>query len=201
MSRAGRSRHKKLPLAKFAPIPVDGIKFAASILTAPEFRVWVCLCAQSQQWSNGTANLTRPVIREYHLGSTRTVTQAIRKLIESGLIVQTRKHRQHVCAMFGVTHLPANLDAMEKQGVSATTWEALKFKSSATNSGTAAARPHGKRYCDHIGSAEPLNGPPARPHGNRKGAFSGIPARPQGTQSKNPPSATATESGGEGVLQ
>jgi hypothetical protein len=185
-----RRRGYRLPPGKFAPIPVDLVKRAAGLLSAPEFRVWICLCAQSQLWSNGTANLTRSVIREFHLGSTRVVTSSIRKLIDAGLAKRTRPARQHVCAMFAVTHLPLNRDAMAKQGINVTTWEALESESSETNSGSAVARPMGKRYCDRMGSAEPPHTASARPQGNRNPPFSTLSARPQGNTSKTLPSGT-----------
>lgn len=201
MSRRKRSRGHKLPPGKFVAIPADTLKQSLAILTAGEFRVFICLCAQSQPWSNGTAYLTKSVIREYRLGSTRTVTAATAKLIEAELIRRTRRARQHVAARYGVTHLPLNLDAMAKQGFSGTTSEALDDESSDSHSGSAAARPHRKRYRDHIGSAEPLNGSSAEPHRKRKPPFSTISAEPQGKRSKTLPSPTADSTATEGVLQ
>jgi hypothetical protein len=194
-----KNRGYRLPPGKFAAIPIDVLKRASRALSAPELRVWVCLCAQSQPWSNGTANLTRSVIKEFSLGSTRNVTSAIRALVSSGLVKQTRRARQHVCAMYAVTHMSLNPDAMAKHGISATTSEALKDESSETNRGTAGARPTGNGYCDHVGSAEPQNTPSARPQGNRNASFSTIPARPQGTQSKNLPSTTGDSGAANGV--
>ena len=201
MSRRKRTRGHRLPPGKFVAVPMDTLKQALSILSSSEFRVFICLCAQSQPWANGTACLTKSVIRDYRLGSTRNVTAALRRLIGAGMVRRTRRPRQHVAARYGMTHLPLNLDAMAKLGFSATTGEPLDDAASDSDSGSAAARPQWKRLRDHMGSAEPLNGTPARPQGNRNGAFSGISARPHGKQSKNLPSATAMESGPEGVLQ
>lgn len=131
MSRRSR-RRKTLPPGKFLTIPLPVAKTALGTLSGPEFRSFIAICAQSQPWSNGTAMLCRSVIREFSLGSARTVTEATKKMLEHGLIVQTRKAAQHRAAMFGVTHMPLNLDAMEKAGaaplrtVSASNVEALK---------------------------------------------------------------------------
>lgn len=113
MSRK-RKRGYKLPPGKFASIPVEHLKHAAGILSACELRVWIAICAQSQPWSNGTAKLCRSVVREFHLGSWTTVSAATEKLIEAKLIKRTRKFRPRHCALYGVTHMPLNYDAMEK---------------------------------------------------------------------------------------
>ncbi|WP_129648580.1 hypothetical protein [Peristeroidobacter agariperforans] len=113
MSRPRKRRHR-LPPGKFATIPVDHLKRAAAILSASELRVWLALCAQSQPWSNGTAKLCRSVVKEFHLGSWTTVSDATQKLIDAKLIVRTRKFRPRHCALYGVTHMPLNYDAMEK---------------------------------------------------------------------------------------
>jgi hypothetical protein len=109
-----RKRKYKLPPGKFASIPVDKLKEAAALLSACELRVWLAVCAQSQPWSNGTAKLCRSVVKEFHLGSWTTVSAATDKLIEAKLIVRTRKFRPRHCALYGVTHMPLNYDAMEK---------------------------------------------------------------------------------------
>lgn len=113
MSRPRKRKHK-LPPGKFASIPVEHLKHAAAILSACELRVWLALCAQSQPWSNGTAKLCRTVVKEFSLGSWTTVSDAIPKLIEAKLIKRTRKARPRHCALYGVTHMPLNYDAMEK---------------------------------------------------------------------------------------
>lgn len=110
-----RKRGYKLPPGKFASIPVDKLKSAAGILSACELRVWLAVCAQSQPWSNGTAKLCRSVVTEFHLGSWTTVTAAVKKLIAAKLIVRTRKFRPRHCALYGVTHMRLNQDAMAKE--------------------------------------------------------------------------------------
>lgn len=109
-----RKRGYKLPPGKFASIPVDRLKHAASVLSAGELRVWLAVCAQSQPWSNGTAKLCRSVVKEFHLGSWTTVSVATEKLIATKLIVRTRKFRPRHCALYGVTHMQLNRDAMDK---------------------------------------------------------------------------------------
>jgi hypothetical protein len=191
VSRRKRTRGHKLPPGKFVAVPIDTLKQALHLLKPSEFRTFVALAAQSQPWSNGTACVTLSVIREYRLGSTRSVTSAIRKLVEAGMIRQTRRPRQHIAARYGMTHLPLNEDAMAKMGFSATTLEALDEHSSNSDSSLAAARPRGKRYRDHVGSAEPPEPGPARPRGKRTGPFSWVSARPRGTRSKTLPGTTA----------
>jgi hypothetical protein len=109
-----KKRGYKLPPGKFASIPVDHLKQAAGILSACELRVWLALCAQSQPWNNGTAKLCRSVVKEFHLGSWTTVSAATEKMIEAKLIVRTRKFRPRHCALYGVTHMALNRDAMDK---------------------------------------------------------------------------------------
>lgn len=113
MSRP-KKRGYKLPPGKFASIPVDQLKRAAAILSASELRVWLAVCAQSQPWSNGTGKLCRSVVKEFSLGSWTTVSAATEKLIAAKLIVRTRKFRPRYCALYGVTHMPLNRDAMDK---------------------------------------------------------------------------------------
>lgn len=113
MSRP-RKRKYKLPPGKFASIPVDKLKEAAALLSACELRIWLAICAQSQPWSNGTAKLCRTVVKEFSLGSWTTVSAATEKLIKAGLIVRTRKARPRHCALYGVTHLSLNHEALEK---------------------------------------------------------------------------------------
>ena len=110
-----RKRAYKLPPGKFASIPVEKLKSAAGVLSACELRVWLALCAQSQPWSNGTAKLCRSVVTEFHLGSWTTVSAAIKKLIAAKLIVRTRRFRPRHCALYGVTHIALNQDAMAKE--------------------------------------------------------------------------------------
>lgn len=117
------------------------------------------------------------------------------------MIRRTRKHRQHVAARYGVTHLDLNVDAMARLGFSATTGELLEEPSSDSDSGSSGARPPGKRYRDHMGSAEPEDGVSVRPQWKRNRPFPGVSERPQGKQSKNLPSGMAITEGSEGVLQ
>jgi hypothetical protein len=193
------SRHKKkghAPKGKYAQIPVEVSKAILAELSAPELRVWFCLCLQCQHWSNGTGKLCRSVIREFHLGSQRVVTAAIRKLIENGHVVRTRKARQRVCALYGVTHLPLNADAMAKEGLGdAEVRSVLRRDSecvSDSNRGSADSAPTSealKVKTDIRGSANPPEVPLALPQGKRIGPISTPLALPQGNTSKNLPSA------------
>jgi hypothetical protein len=117
--RKGKGK-RKLPKV-FMPIPPDDAKKACKVLSGPELRTYFAICAQSQHWNNGTAMLCRPVMHEWNLGSHTTVTAAKNKLLAHGLIVQTRKSAQQRAAMYGVTYLALNDEAMAKAGASATT--------------------------------------------------------------------------------
>lgn len=110
-----KPKAKVLPPGKFIPIPVLVLKDAMSKLSAPELRVWLALCAQSQHWSNGTAKLCRSVVSEFHLGSWTTVTAATKALLAHGFIVRTRKARPRHCALYGVRHIDLNHAAMAKE--------------------------------------------------------------------------------------
>lgn len=117
---ARKGNRSVAPHGKYAQIPVSVSKAVLADLSAPEFRVWFALCMQCQHWSNGTGKLCRQVIREFHLGSQRTVTAASKKLIAGKWIIMTRAARQRRCALYGVTFLPLNNDAMAKEGLSDT---------------------------------------------------------------------------------
>jgi hypothetical protein len=173
----------------------DVAKKAMAILSSAELRVWLAIVLQSPPWRNGTAMLVESVRREYKLGSTRTVTAAKNRMLEAGLIVQTRAGVQHRAAMFGVTHLPLNADAMEKAGCSSPTTSVAQKINPAVPT-VVALEP------DHVGRANPTTSV-ALDRKNQSspttsvayGAKSGDPARPHGSQSKNLPSAMA-DSGG-----
>lgn len=116
-----RRKPKSTPAGgKFAQVPVRLAKSVMVELTAPELRVWLALSLQCLQWANGTGKLCRSVIREFGLGSQRNVTAATKKLIASGRIVLTRAARQRKCALYGVTHLPLNTDALAREGLDQT---------------------------------------------------------------------------------
>jgi hypothetical protein len=181
-------------MGKFAPIPIKELKESLGALSCPEFRVWIALCAQSQRWCNGTAKLTLSVIREFHLGSKRNVSDATRKLIELGLVKRTRTARQRVCALYGVTHLALNADALAKEGVNIRT---ALYGNSGGDDPVAVptgeplvAVPHRNRNRYHVGTAKAPSDPLAVPQGNRIGPFPSVLAVPQGNTSKNMPSAT-----------
>lgn len=178
------------PKGKYAQIPVDVSKAVLAQLSAPEFRVWFSLCLQCQHWSNGTGKLCRSVIREFHLGSQRVVTAATRKLLESGYIVRTRKAKQRTCALYGVTHLPLNYDAMEKAGVLQPLSDSNR--GSASSDSTAVAPTI--RF-DNTGSASVPHSGLALPQGNRMDAVWTPLALPQGNTSKNLPSASGKSTG------
>ena len=186
------------PQGKFAQIPVNKAKAVLMELSAPEFRVWFALCLQCQHWSNGTGKLCRSVIREFHLGSQRVVTAATKKLIERGYIVKTRVARQRVCALFGVTHLPLNTDAMTRESMTETEIRSVlrhfavivsDTKRGSANSDTTSEALN--REIDNRGSAKPPEGALALPQGNRNGPFLDPLALPHGNTSKNLPSASA----------
>lgn len=192
------SRSKKkgnAPQGKYAQIPVTKAKDILAELSAPEFRVWFCLCLQSQHWSNGTGKLCRSVIREFHLGSQRVVTAATKALIEKGHVLRTRAARQRICALYGVTHLALNTDAMASEGLSdveiRTNLKRFSDALSATNRGSAnsattSEAPNNKN--DIRGSAKPSKAPLVLPQGKRIGTNSTHLALPQGNTSKNLPS-------------
>ncbi len=171
-----RRRRSVAPQGKFAQIPVALAKSVLHVLTAPEFRVWIALCLQNQHWSNGTGKLCRSVIREFHLGSQRSVTAATRKLIELKFIIRTRVSRQRVCALYGVTHLALNTDALAKAGLTQSQIHsvireagliACDSNRGSTSTATEVDALNGRN--DNRGSAKPSIEPLVRPHGNRIG--------------------------------
>lgn len=168
MGRKGK--RSVAPHGKYAQIPVNVSKAVLAALSAPEFRVWFALCMQCQHWSNGTGKLCRRVIREFHLGSQRTVTAATKKLIACKQIIMTRAARQRRCALYGVTFLPLNNDAMAKEGLSdAEIQRALHLHSKAhsdSNRGSANSAINVEASnlgIDNQGSARPQEQPLALP--------------------------------------
>ena len=189
-----RKKRTFSPLGKFAQIPVVTAKQVMGALSAPEFRVWMALCLQNQQWSNGTGKLCRTVIREFHLGSQRVVTAATKTLIERKFIVRTRSARQRICALYGVTHLPLNTDALAKAGFTESEMRTVlrRFGETVcdTNRGSANSATNGEalnRKNDNRGSAKPLEQPLVLPQGKRIEHFSTPLALPQGNTSKRYP--------------
>jgi hypothetical protein len=185
------------PKGKYAQISVEHGKAVLGETSAPEFRIWFALCLQCQHWSNGTGKLCRSVIREFHLGSQRVVTAATKKLIANKRIIRTRNHRQRVCALYGVTHLPLNVDALTKEGLSeAQIRSALqRFAEclSDTNRGSANSATTSEALNDRTdirGSAKPSEQPLALPQGKRIGPFSTPLVLPHGNTSKNLPPPT-----------
>jgi len=182
------------PQGKYAQIPLSLAKSVMGVLSAPELRIWIALCLQNQHWSNGTGKLCRTVIREFHLGSQRTVTAATKKLLEQKYIIRTRRARQRVCALYGVSHLPLNTDALSKAGLSEPQIHAALRQAGAiacdSNRGsaggaiTAEAPTDGN---DNRGSAKPLDRPLVLPQRNRINTFSPSSALPQGNTSKKSP--------------
>jgi hypothetical protein len=197
------SRHRKkgkAPEGKYAQIPVSPAKLVLSKLSATEFRVWFALCLQCQHWSNGTGKLCRSVIREFHLGSQRVVTAATKKLIEERHIIKTRSARQRVCALYGVTHLPLNADALADAGLDGEQIRATlrRFAEcvSATNRGSANSATTTEALKDKTdirGSAKHVEAPLVLPQGKRIGPFSTPLALPQGNTSKNLPSGERSD--------
>lgn len=182
------------PHGKYAQIPVALSKEVLAVLTAPEFRVWFALCMQNQHWSNGTGKLCRKVIREFHLGSQRAVTAATKKLIEGKFIVRTRTARQRVCALYGVTHLPLNTDALAKAGVTESQIQTILRQFGTivcdTNRGSAnsATKVESLNRKDDIsGSAKPPERPLALPPGNHNEHFSPPLVLPRWNTSKKSP--------------
>ena len=193
-----RKRGYRLPPGKFAPIPIKELKESLGALSCPEFRVWIALCAQSQPWSNGTAKLTLSVIREFHLGSKRNVSNATRKLIELGLVKRTRTARQRVCALYAVKHLPINADALAKEGVNARAALYGESGLAVPTEEPQVAVPQRNRNRYHIGTAKPPSDPLAVPRGNRIHPFSTVLAVPQENTSKNLPSAHGSDGAPDG---
>lgn len=192
----GKNKKKgaRIPF-EFAPLPRDISKAVMAELSATELRVWLALCLQCMEWSNGTGKLCRSVIKEYSLGSQRDVSAATKKLIASERIIRTRTSRQRTCALYGVTHLPLNLDALAKAGFTDAEIRSVQARYAGiacdTNSGSAngAARVEAPNSrIDISGSAKPLEQPLALPPGNRIGPISTALALPPWNTSKNLPS-------------
>jgi hypothetical protein len=197
---SNKRKKGKAPEGKYAQIPVVPAKAVLSKLSATEFRVWFALCLQCQHWSNGTGKLCRSVIREFHLGSQRVVTAATKKLIDQGHIVKTRYARQRVCALYGVTHLPLNADALSSEGLDGEQIRATlrRFGEcvSATNRGSANSATTSEALnskTDIRGSAKPIEPPLVLPQGKRIEPFSPCLALPQGNTSKNLPSGERSD--------
>lgn len=189
-----RRRKGVAPHGKYAQIPVALSKNILAELSATEFRVWFALCLQNQHWSNGTGKLCRSVIREFHLGSQRVVTAATKKLLDLKFVVRTRTARQRVCALYGVTHLPLNTDALSKAGLSTSQIHfalrqagiiACDSNRGSANGATTPEAPNVKN--DNRGSAKPLDRALVLPQGNRIDPFSPSSALPQGNTSKKSP--------------
>lgn len=182
------------PLGKFAQIPVVTAKNVLGVLSATEFRVWFALCLQNQHWSNGTGKLCRTVIREFHLGSQRDVTAATKTLMAGKHIIRTRSARQRVCALYGVTHLPLNTDALAKAGFTdseiRTVLRHFGEIVCASNSGSANSATKVEslnRKNDISGSAKPPERPLALPPGNHNEHFSPPLVLPRWNTSKKSP--------------
>jgi len=189
-----RKQRGDAPLGRYAQYPEALSKDVLALLTAPEFRVWFALCMQNQHWCNGTGKLCRTVIREFHLGSQRVVTAATKKLLARNYIVRTRTSRQRVCALYGVIHLPLNLDALSKAGLTESQIRTVQARFAeivcATNRGSANSATTSEapsRRNDNRGSANPLEQPRALPQGKRITPFSAPLALPQGNTSKKSP--------------
>lgn len=177
---ARKYKRSVTPHGKFAQIPVSVSKAVLAEVSATEFRVWFALCMQCQHWNNGCGMLCRSVIREFHLGSQRDVTAATKRLIERGRIVRTREAIQRKSALFGVTHLPLNVDALAKAGLSdGEIGLALKRFAdvrSASDSGSTSSASNvelQRREIDKDGSARPQEPPTALP---RNGGFAAKPS-------------------------
>jgi hypothetical protein len=113
-----KQRGKKGSLGRdFAPL-YEAIMRADAVRTLPlsAFKLWTVAVALCKPWSNGAVPLTRSVLVKFGLANSQAVTQGLAILIERGLIVQTRKAISRRCALFGVSHLPLNQDAMTKVG-------------------------------------------------------------------------------------
>lgn len=189
---ARKSKKSVAPQGKYAQIPVNVAKTVLAVLSAPEFRVWFALCMQCQHWSNGTGKLCRSVIREFHLGSQRVVTAASKQLIADKHIVMTRAARQRRCALYGVTFLPLNTDAMTKEGLDdaeiRTALNRFGETLSATNRGSANSATNGEAPNDGIdnrGSAKHGKQPLALPKSGGFVSKSTPLALPQGNTSKS----------------
>jgi hypothetical protein len=189
-----RKKKGNAPQGKYAQIPASVAKSVLGHLSATEFRVWFALCMQCQHWSNGTGKLCRSVIREFHLGSQRDVTAATKKLLAKRFIVVTRAARQRQCALYGLTHLPLNTDALAKGGLDDAAIRAALRRFSDSNSGSANSATKAEAQNDKndvIGSAKPAEPPLALPRWNRIEPFSTPLALPPWNTSKNLPSANA----------
>lgn len=114
MSRGTRSKKGQLKPG-YAPLYEDILKAdAVRTLSPAVFKFYVVACALCKPWSNGAVPFVRSVLKEFGIGSGYAINHAITTLIELKLIVRTRKARPKHAALYGVTHLPLDRDAMKR---------------------------------------------------------------------------------------
>lgn len=87
---------------------------AVRTLSPAVFKFYIVTCALCKPWCNGAVPLVRSVLREFGIVSGYAINHAITTLLALKLIVRTRNARPKHAALYGVTHLPLNLEAMKK---------------------------------------------------------------------------------------
>lgn len=119
MSRRKPPKKKGLLSPGFAPLYEDVLKTDAVRSLAPAvFKFYIVACSLCKPWTNGAVPLARSVLKEFGIVSGYAINHAINTLIERELIVRTRKARPRHAALYGVNHLPLNIEAMTKAGAS-----------------------------------------------------------------------------------
>ncbi|MGH2447224.1 MAG: hypothetical protein ACRDFS_01260, partial [Chloroflexota bacterium] len=121
MSRRDRKKAGQLPPG-WSPL-YENVLATDAVRTLPPafYRVYVVACAFCKPYINGAVPLARSQMRRLGVTSSRTMTRAIAELIARKLIVCTKPARPRHAALYGVTHLPLSIPAMEKAGISAST--------------------------------------------------------------------------------
>ena len=117
MRRRGRNNGKGSLGRDFAPL-YEPVLRAEAVRTLPlaDFKYFMVLTALCKPWNNGAVPLARSVLQGFGLISSDTTNRAIGNLLERGLIVRTRTARPRHAALYGVSHLPLNIEAMNKVG-------------------------------------------------------------------------------------
>jgi hypothetical protein len=123
---------------------------AVRTLSAFQFRVYIVALALCKPWKNGAVPLVRGVMVKSGITSNGAAARAIAELLNRRLLVRTRKARPKHAAMYGVTHLPLDAEAMREAGIY--------------------APPDGTNFAQDVGQESPPNGEAeSGPGGGRSG--------------------------------
>ena len=118
MSRRARQKKAGKLEPGFSPLYEDALKTEMVRTLSPAvFKFYIVACALSKPWNNGAVPLVRSVLKEFGIVSGYAINHAITDLLERKLIVRTQKARPRHAALYGVTHLPLNHEAMLKKGI------------------------------------------------------------------------------------